>query len=62
MSNELPHLDKFRLRFAADRHRWNARGSPRANLKLTGETPSVQITGPGLAMLDEGGEYVVDAS
>jgi len=62
LPNELPHLEKFRLRFAVDRHLWNARGAPRANLKFTCEAPSVQITSPGLAMLDEGGEHVVNAS
>ena len=60
--NELPHLPQFRSHTVIGHHWRNVRVPPRTDLELAGETPGIEVSGSGAAVLYEGGEDVVDAS
>ena len=60
--NEFPHPEELCLRFGVEYYWGNERVALRANLELTGETPSIHVSGSSPAMLYESGENAVYAS
>ena len=60
--NEFPHPEELCLRFGVGCYRRNERVALRANLELTGKTPSIQVSRSSPAMLYESGEDTVYTS